>query len=211
MIKVKHIQKLKLGRDPLSRLGKFVANEVLVAGAKLVLIEEEMKRGDIDSPLGNMKPILISETEKIEEGQVWDGYAGRIVHAAKKHLDNVGYLRLRKILAFPKHFSPQQLQMIVDGKLKDGDKVLVECTQLKPDCKTQGHKRCFELCENCYDYKIIKLNPYITIYPVEEKMYTVDQIITYLAGRFQNNPPMEYILSELSKGDLTKWFEQNVK
>lgn len=35
-----------------------------------------------------------------------------------------------KILALPEHFSPRHLQAIVDGKLKDGDKVLLEVEEI---------------------------------------------------------------------------------
>ncbi len=33
----------------------------------------------------------------------------------------------KKILALPEHFSPEQLQMIVESKLQDGDELMVEC------------------------------------------------------------------------------------
>lgn len=65
-----------------------------------------------------------------------------------------------KILTLPEHFSPQQLQDIVDGKLKE-NKYLVEV-----DCGRNEQCSC-ESNNDCL-LKVIKLNPHITIYPVEE-------------------------------------------
>ena len=82
------------------------------------------------------KPILISLTEKIEvDNWSYDTKTNTI----RKCEDNEGIDELRlyggskrcfKLLVLPEHFSPQTLQDIVDGKLKDGSKVLLEVEEI---------------------------------------------------------------------------------
>ncbi len=89
-----------------------------------------------------LKSILISETEKIEVGDCAYnlmtkryGRVLRIMQNGDITIDNGQYEdtsspnNFAKVLALPEHFSQQHIQMIVDGQLKDGDKVLVECEQ----------------------------------------------------------------------------------
>jgi len=84
------------------------------------------------------KPIIISETEEIElrdwayekeEGTLFEvdefGHAGLV--RSKKN--SFVLASCRKILALPEHFTPEQLQDIVDGKMKDGDTLLVGCVK----------------------------------------------------------------------------------
>lgn len=100
------------------------------------------------------KPIVISESEKIEVGDLfYDKYHGTIhqYNGTQVIAEKYNF----KILALTEHFSPQQLQMIVDGKLKEG-KCLLECEKYIDPNKTPAQKR-------------IQLNPHITIYPVEEE------------------------------------------
>src|SRR5690606_33636935 len=116
--------------------------------------------------LVDSKPIIVSESEKIEAGDwVYNEVSKEIYQFKENH---VSYEF--KILALPEHFSPQQLQDIVDGKLKEG-KCLVECETriLRPELGAifEGPSGLEYLNDT-----IIKLNPHITIYPVEEKMYT---------------------------------------
>lgn len=76
-----------------------------------------------------LKSILISLTEKIENKDwIWDMINGKIFQAdgAFKAGENGFY----KILALPEHFSSKHLQDIVDGKMKDGMTVLLECDEI---------------------------------------------------------------------------------
>lgn len=118
-----------------------------------------------------LKPILISETEKIEVGEQFSmGAFTNWKIEVRKDVDYGVFEPKYKILALSEHFSPEQLQMIVDGKLKDGDKVLVECER-------GGNFDPYDNQIPGMDYWYqIKLNPHITIYPVEEKMYTRDEV-----------------------------------
>ena len=77
-----------------------------------------------------IKPIIISETEEIETGDKVLMEDGKIKTngvdvGIKYRIKSAPYNK--KILALPEQFSPEQLQDIVDGKIKDGDKVYVEC------------------------------------------------------------------------------------
>jgi len=135
-----------------------------------------MKRGDVDSPLSNIKPIIISETEKINIGDkvlsreygigkvISPKGTGRffVVSFESKSGNTVTVCDIFKILALPEHFSPQQLQMIVNGVYKDGDKVLVECEK---DEESMGKLNWLSK---------IKLNSsnHITLNKVEENLYS---------------------------------------
>ena len=132
-------------------------DDVLVTDAELVLVKcNSSKEANFWLKLNDkfLKPILISRTEKIEEGDWILTKLNQIIKAGKNIVDlkEGGCI---KILALPEHFSPEQLQMIVDGKLKEG-KCLVECDggYVNPE----------------WNPAYIKLNPHITIYPVEERI-----------------------------------------
>lgn len=174
--------------------------------------------------------IIVSYTEKIEVGDWYYDPTRHRIGKCKRFstekaliFDEEGaseYTSVcRKILALPKHFSPQQLQMIVDGRLKDGDKVLVECEKLL--CDIQGNpiknvridalsviyeNEKAEIMASIIQYQI-KLNPHITIYPVEKGVYTREEVFIILQ-KFHDTPI--YSGTDMSSY-LHKWFEQNVK
>ena len=65
-----------------------------------------------------------------------------------------------KVIAFPNHFSPKHLQAIVDGKLKDGDEVLVECQQIAT--YTTGEPCCITKLNKSSHIKLFRVNKEIT-------------------------------------------------
>lgn len=219
----------------------FEEDQVPVAEAKLVLVEG----GDSDFTPDNLsrfqifndklnkfkkwfKPILISETEKIEVGD-WALYQHpkqigiappaifKIVnpnyslHEPSHRVEHEGGFGViegyKKVLALPEYFSPKHLQAIVDSKLKDGNKVLVECEQDKvrdtdPECPIAiggGYPT------------VVKLNSssHITLHKVEEKMIPVSVAVkSFYAGReagaFADHPIYNW-------KNFEEWFKQNVK
>ena len=84
-----------------------------------------------------IKPIIVSDTEPFEVGvdkvltlngfiTIADSFDGR------EYLFNEGEVGwsgngLRKIIAMHEHFSDEQLQMIMDGRIKKDHKVYIEC------------------------------------------------------------------------------------
>ena len=217
MIKVEHTREIKLSEYTPNLIGL-----QLITDAKLVLVEEpnpnrkehtlwRNKNGQLllthssSTDLVALKPILISETEKIEVGD-WYYYPYKHQVNQCKGLNGKALVdpSCRKILALPEHFSPKHLQAIVDGKLKDGDKILVECE--KPEYNEWRKEEVF------VDWFKIKLNPHITIYhsttlaDVEEKMYTREEVINLIE---------DYRQTIHNYGTWTYspklWFEQNVK
>ncbi len=197
--------------------------EVPVAEAKLVLVEckpEEAKLfgvmiGNSNGFKGGLfdysktgllkgitkywKPILISETEKIIKGdQAYWNKTSPIIFEAEYDWD---INPIFKILALPEHFSPKHLQAIVDDKLKDGDKVLVECDALNTTITS--------IAQSGYTHSV-KLNSsnHITLHKVEEKMYTreeVRELCYQLAMRITSDTVVE------TRKKFIAWFEQNVK
>lgn len=177
------------------------------------------------------KPILISRTEKIEVGDwAYDAREHKIIKSMfnlEPYEDFEVMKYFHKILAIPKHLSPSQLQDIVDGKLKES-KVVVECEHIEvlPNHRKENqhwemvglarqdndmkdaekHTKLARLYQTGESYSRIKLNSsnHVTIYPVEEKMYTREEIRTIL-HKFNNAQSNEDIFR------LNTWFEQNVK
>lgn len=222
-IKVKdtRMHRLHLGNNA---NGEEVSFEIPVVEAKLVLVKckdiipmsNQLAKNKITGSLfivtvNNkndgylVKPILISETEKIEVGDwCWlSTHGGFIITQCQPHsviTDQKGISDVwHKILALPEHFSSKHLQAIVDGKMKDGDKVLVECQEEKG----LG-------MYNMEDGMYIKLNSsnHITLHKVEEKMYTREQVreICYqLAMRITSDDVAT------TRSRMIEWFEQNVK
>jgi hypothetical protein len=171
-----------------------VVGWVQVADAELVLVYNPDK---FDSSW-NYKPILISRTEKIGEGD-WVTDGERIAQVNVLTIDDPNRDKHFKILALPEHFSPQQLQDIVDGRLKEG-KLVVEC----------------EINENIpepHNCEVIKLNPHITIYPVEEKMYTRDEVkqkINDFAQHIYQGYYVHKIDLETVLDTTDEWVKQNI-
>jgi hypothetical protein len=123
--------------------------EHLICRGKLVLISIEKDPKEIGITIFGVcyKPIIISEAEAIEDGDFgFDSLSREIIEVSGKAL----YFNERrtndtdfwKILALPEHFSPEQLEDIVNGKLKDGDEVLVECENkyFEPDSSIHSNR-----------------------------------------------------------------------
>jgi len=169
------------------------------------------------------KPIPISRTEKIEEGDWYLHYnsgtkeyslfkADLVFNNGNDPNDidprgNILPYGNKKLLALPEHFSPKHLQAIVDGKLKDGDKVLVECDtayELNGKIKPMPHEQESKVV------KVIKLQlgRHITLHKVEEKMYTREEVYQiYLAAL----STYKMVLDTKKDWDTDKWFNNNVK
>jgi hypothetical protein len=256
MIKIEHT---KIHKDyTILHNGKSLIDkhiEVLVTDAELVLVEcKEVKNAILHNIINKggkfYKPILISRTEKIEVGdwaynlmthrygRVLRIFNGNITIDNNQYEDTSSPNNFAKILALPEHFSPQSLQDIVDGKLKEG-KVVLECetVEIPPNRRKEEqhwemaglarqdgdmkdadkHTKLARMYQQGESYNKIKLNPYITIYPVEKKMYTREEVIkegNKLADHIQqlirNTFGCDYLYNEL-KVKSKEWFEQYVK
>lgn len=121
----------------------------IVCRGKLILLKNEKPPADVYiKGIYGKHPIIISETEEIKEGDAiindkelfkWDNDMQRFLSLKHKYIKNKRlrkYINIEdislqfsfnKILALPEHFSDKHLQAIVDGKMKDGDEVLVKC------------------------------------------------------------------------------------
>lgn len=203
-------------------------HEVPVAEGKLVLVEckpEEallfqylntttfvgIKMGHYVKGLGKYyKPILISETEKIEVGDwAYNLKTKELKQATTQDGAILSGMTWCKVLALPEHFSPKHLQAIVDGKLKDGDKVLVECEKkdYRGDWDYVGNNNSVYKTEH-----FIKFNSsnHITLRKTEEKMYTREESINHLAVYIRETSENDLSLKD-AKDIAKEWFEQNVK
>lgn len=186
--------------DHVTRHGGKCKIKVPVVEAKLVLVEMKPKVGEgyfikedgsfwhnneiRQILIDNLKktgpntqyfqPILISETEvPSEEGEgesaVYNSVNHLLIHKPTLIL---GKGVDKKVLALPEHFSPDILQQIVNGTIKDGDGVLVECEQderyVDPECPIA--------VGGGWSYRI-KLNSesHITLHKFEEKRYTKEE------------------------------------
>ena len=196
---------------------------VPVAEGKLVLVEDgeaSLEAKSIIASLGNVrfgnkfyKPIIISEDEICETGELYLSSIKRDIKPKSKGVIQAG----DKILALSEHFSPKQLEMIVEGKLKDGDTVLVECEEdylSNPKCvstgkcqETEGFKGTehegVDMCEDgCVQGRrahVVKLNvnDHIGLYSIEpvgesDKKYTREEVENILIEYVRTNPTKPY-------------------
>ncbi len=152
-------------------------DSVTCAKGKLVLIEWDKKL--IKTPVGSGEnpkmPIIISETEKLPKLTQCKVYNS----ISKKIEDYYSTVELKVekiyfILALPENFSPKQLKAVADGKIKDGEKVLIKCEVNAYD----GMKRKIQYAmhEGDYTESVIMLNDqsHITLHVAEN---TWDDII----------------------------------
>lgn len=148
-IKVKETRMHKLAQNIPQVYSTTKPLEVSVAEGKLVLVESDnysvlarqISTGKLfynpkftckSSLAQPIKPIIISETEKIEIG---DKYLEHTQHSPDRYEiytceEGDSIENSFKILALPEHISPKHLQDIVDGKIKDGQTVLIECEEV---------------------------------------------------------------------------------
>lgn len=85
-------------------------------------------------------PVIISETEEVEMGDIiLVNDAHLYYYNPHQHPNNAPFPSMaiiqkedKKVLALPDDFTKKHLNAIVAGKIKEGDKVLVECTNYIP-------------------------------------------------------------------------------
>jgi len=137
--------------------------DTIVCKGKLICgnVGSFSKLMDIEELRGKLRPIIISQNETIEFGDKYYGIDNNI-HT----FENGCYYsdEARKILALPENFSPKHLQAIVDGKLKYGDEVFVECMEHWTEILNPK--------ELPNPFKIIKLtitDNHITLFPVKKE------------------------------------------
>lgn len=166
------------------------------------------------------KPILISETEKIEVGD-WYLYNGQISQRTRKNPDaEYPSSHYKKILALPEHFSPKHLQAIVDGKLKDDDEVYVECVDrhycTNAVCCHVGHcyreDRDYTKCENTIKELHIKLNSsnHITLHKIEERTYTKEELRAAFDAGYQYGLEVERSGIYAVGNCFEEWFDVGI-
>ncbi len=209
--------------------------QVLVTDAELVLVKNTIPPADVYVNSFGFHPYLISRIEKIEVGDSILSPDKREIIVVKELLDKPSRwfdLGWRNILALPEHFSLQTLQDIVDGKLKEGKKKRCVCEEEGVVCNMPEHSlsvegKCLVECE-MIDWDsdmvsgyggenlvpVIKLNPHITVYSVEEKIYTKEEVKT-LFDKWNDDLYNGYYVAkqdvETMLDQSDKWFEQNVK
>jgi len=220
-------------------LPQMVTMDVPVVEGKLLLIEthwEENKylifkksdgrlflcepflgiNSDGDSKGKCYKPIIISETENIESGDKWwMPFTGDIIHT-KEDKDYGAFEPNgmgKKVLVLPEQFSPEHMQAIVDGKMKNGDKVLVECEKVY-------HPNPEDRVEHRYKWRYeVKLNSNYktTLHRVEEEeKYTRDEVITFCykyhnfikAMEGNRTAPEKFQITHMSSDE---WFQKHIK
>jgi len=107
-----------------------------------------------------LKPVIVSETEKL-------------------NVDDWHYKDVKKVLALPEQFSEETLQDIVEGNLKDGDEVYLECNiheewlkENPPFSNPKEHSKCYYQLELTSENHII-LAEVEKVKAAEEKMVSL--------------------------------------
>lgn len=177
----------------------------LVAEGKLVLVKAQEdallafnqyngeyyilpKKGDrLRMPASYLKPIIISETEETEVG---DWFYSKEFNTIDQLASNgvIDKNKCFKILVLPEQFSPKHLLAIVEGKMKEGSSVLVECENgpIYSD-NSEGKQAIVNKESEWKDYRIkLNFSNYVTLHKKEEKVYTIDLLrAAYYAGMKQ--------------------------
>jgi len=136
------------------------------------------------------KPIIISETEEIQEGDWY--YVEDIKRIYSTNNTSIKFFegKHKKVLALSEHFSSKHLQAIVDGKMKEGDTVLLETEHTKGEDDYYGHR--------------IKFNSsnHITLHKNVNKTYTKKEIISLCKAAFE--------IGRTGKINFRKWLNNNM-
>jgi hypothetical protein len=201
MIKVKYIDRNDDG--------------ILISRCRLILVElsdKERMNNTVnswilkDNKTFYFKPIIVSETESINDGDkvlvelpiglcitevtgVESPYfitkAGGLTHPNTNP---------RKVIAMPKNISMETLQSILDGELKDGDEVFIECENIS-------------LKYDINDEFILKtINNHIKIIK-KEKTYTAKQV-RFLILKYNLDHPQ---INPHGGNEVGEWCENNIK
>lgn len=140
--------------------------DILVVDGKFVYVKCSTVEAFMFKMNSTHKPIIISETEKIEVGDWYfrvESPGATLKQATELEvqlINNGKVLDAKKVLVLSEHFSPEQL-ITINNKFKDGDKVFVECEEILGDSGIISHA----FGESEYQ---IKFNPNVTLHKVEE-------------------------------------------
>lgn len=159
------------------------------------------KGARLKMPAQYLKPIIISEIETdVDECPVL--CLDELEHGWQEAYRPEGRgeggtcTECKKILALPENFSPKYLQAIVDGKMKNGNKVLIECERVTDDeVYFQGLK----------EYKInLNSSNHVTLHTIEEKLYTKTEMRDHF---------MKFIwkFTNIHLEDIDEYFNNNIK
>lgn len=170
------------------------------------------------------KPVVVSELETTAERGDWlldkdtkdfFQYEGALT------LAEINITNYWKVLVLPEQFSPEQLQAIIDGKLKNDDKVLVQCKQSKTRWEQGG-----TVVGNFITDTVIKLDEqsHVILHPGEnedkhvEKKFSREEVMEIAAKAWYTGKKRSheffhksYVSFEEWKEhtDFYEWFKQN--
>lgn len=128
--------------------------------------------------------IIISETEDFELTPAWtfDYQTGELMQ-----IKYGGDKYCKKVLALPEHFSDKHLQAIVDGKIKNGDEVLVKCAKYK---NYVGPKK--ENYTDIFTRVHLDQQNHITLFPVKQSLEKASENYAYDSNESYNTPVKFY-------------------
>jgi len=211
----------------------------IVTRGKLVLIKCPDDKGISTFPKEDAwyKPIIISETEEIEIGDNYYLDEKSSSHISKIFINNesnfkeelskcniYGNDKVYKILALPEHFSPEILKMIVNGDLKDGQDLWIECEEPRVIARfnpTFEGEYFVKLTDNHINIFPIQQNPQLEkaldIY-IKEK-HTQEECIGFIDGfekgtisKEQFKPlfdqMMSFIDNKIAKNNFNQYFKE---
>lgn len=197
--------------------------DVLVAEGELVLViavdrmyvHTKLSKNSVIMGALPYLPIIISKTEKIEVGDKVLKYnkISTVIsgeeYEAEKPIGSGTFRKEEwctiqvattnkypKVLVFSEQFSPKQLQMIVDGEIKDEDKILVECYKYNEFKGGTGEQSGYYVNSNSENH--------VTLHKVEEKVYTREEVLNILSAFFDQHVNAQ-------NADIDGWFKQNIK
>lgn len=133
--------------------------------------------------------VIISETEEIEVNDYFidTNRNYRTIYQFNEDDKKNSFIpKGHKVLVLPEHFSPKHLQAIIDGKLKDGDEVFVECEDIGSEEWTGDNQNGEPFWNNLFQIVLLTPNPHIKLFPIK-KEETWDE-----AMRILSNPDISW-------------------
>lgn len=140
-----------------------------------------------------VKPIIISETERIKKGElVFQTITNEIIKAPF-NCNPENDERYRKILALPENFSPKSIQAIIYLEFKNNDNVLIRCYPNMDGAGQDGWRIDFNT-EGVFERKEM---PYIELFRIKNQESWDDVKSKLYVGEKEEDDSIDFMINSL--------------
>lgn len=179
-------------------------NGICVTEATLTLVDKDnfdkkgMGKGIFPVKHGNgdaVVPVLCDEIG-VAVGD-WELHVGKWLHKKTENTSHNSDL-YKRVIALPVHLPDGFIDLIAEGRLKNGDKILIECEERRKNANWNWKWNTWQ------EIKFDKKEKVIVHF--EEKKYTFDQLLKYQTEKGYNAVDFQ---TKSAKQKLEKWCDIN--